>query len=81
MGRHKRTMASREYFLALTDANNAEGQTGKYWVEFSVPTTWLLDYLGTMFIEDVSTLLANYALDKDALLRAAIRDKVAKIGW
>lgn len=81
MGRHKRSHEPREYFLVLSDALNTAGQRGKYWIEYSVPTKWLLTHLNLMFIEDVSTMLANYTLDKDAILRAAIADGVAQIGW
>ena len=54
---------------------------GKRWVDFTVPTLWLMEYLGITRVDDISVRLANFTLDKEAILVAAIEAGVVSYGW
>ena len=70
-----------EFLTVFTDVGNFPGCTAKRWVDFTVPTGWLTKFLGVMTANDVSLLLARCAVDKEAVLIAAINDGVVSYGW
>ena len=70
-----------EFLTVFTDVGNFPGCNAKRWVDFTVPTGWLTKFLGVMTANDVSLLLARCAVDKEAVLIAAINDGVVSFGW
>ena len=85
MGRPKKTYCSVEYFTVYTDVCNPtqssfwptdSGYKGKHWVDFCVPTKWLLENLGLKRVMDISIRLAEFSLDKEQILIDAINDGV-----
>ena len=70
-----------EFLTVFTDVGNFPGCNAKRWVDFTVPTRWLTKFLGVSTANDVSLLLASCAVDKEAVLVAAIEDGVVSFGW
>lgn len=70
-----------EFLTVFTDVGNFPGCNAKRWVDFVVPTRWLTTFLGVKSANDVSLMLANCAVDKEAVLIAAINDGVVSYGW
>ena len=70
-----------EFLTVFTDVGNFPERNAKRWVDFTVPTGWLTKFLGVMTANDVSLLLARCAVDKEAVLIAAIEDGVVSFGW
>ena len=73
--------SSVEFLTVFTDVGNFPGCNAKRWVDFTVPTGWLTKFLRVMTANDVSLLLARCAVDKEAVLVAAINDGVVSYGW
>ena len=70
-----------EFLTVFTDVGNFPGCNAKRWVDFVVPTRWLVEFLGVKTAKDVSLMLANCSVDKEAVLIAAINDGVVSYGW
>lgn len=70
-----------EFLTVFTDVGNFPGRNAKRWVDFVVPTRWLVEFLGVKNANDVSLLLASCSVDKEAVLIAAINDGVVRYGW
>lgn len=70
-----------EFLTVFTDVGNFPGCNAKRWVDFVVPTRWLVEFLGVKTANDVSLLLASCSVDKEAVLIAAINDGVVSYGW
>ena len=70
-----------EFLTVFTDVGNFPGCNAKRWVDFVVPTRWLVEFLGVKTANDVSLMLANCSVDKEAVLIAAINDGVVSYGW
>lgn len=79
-----------EYLTVYTDVCNPTDSCfwpgdpkyiGKRWVDFTVPTRWLTEFLGVQTANDVSLMLASCSVDKEAVLIAAINDGVVSYGW
>ena len=81
MGRHKKEINPVEYLTVFTDVTDLSGKGRKYWVDFVVPTDWLLNFLGLRNPNDISYALASYSVDKERVLIAAIEDGVVEYGW
>ena len=73
--------SSVEFLTVFTDVGNFPGCNAKRWVDFTVPTGWLTKFLRVKNANDVSLLLARCAVDKEAVLVAAINDGVVSYGW
>lgn len=80
----------REYLTVFTDVLNPKYSSfwpgdpaylGKHWVDFTVPTRWLMENLGIKREMDISVKLANYELDKERVLLDAMHDGVVEFGW
>ena len=79
-----------EYLTVYTDvcnppyscfwAGDARYQ-GKRWVDFTVPTKWLMNNLGLTRVMDISLRLAEFSVDKEQILIDAINDGVVSYGW
>ena len=70
-----------EFLTVYTDIGNFPDCNRKRWVDFVVPTKWLIKFLGVKTENDVSLLLARCLVDKEAVLIAAITDGVVSYGW
>lgn len=70
-----------EFLTVFTDVGNFPGCNAKRWVDFTVPTRWLSQFLGVKNANDVSLMLASCSVDKEAVLIAAINDGVVSYGW
>ena len=70
-----------EFLTVFTDVGNFPGCNAKRWVDFVVPTKWLVELLGVKTANDVSLMLASCSVDKEAVLIAAINDGVVIYGW
>ena len=70
-----------EFLTVFTDVGNFPGSNAKRRVDFTVSTKWLTKFLGVRTANDVSLLLARCAVDKEAVLVAAINDGVVSYGW
>ena len=70
-----------EFLTVFTDVGNFPGCNAKRWVDFVVPTRWLIEFLGVKTANDVSLMLASCSVDKEAVLVAAINDGVVSYGW
>ena len=70
-----------EFLTVFTDVGNFPECNAKRWVDFTVPTGWLTKFLRVKNANDVSLLLARCAVDKEAVLVAAINDGVVSYGW
>lgn len=90
MAKHKRESYKVEYLTVYTDVCNPpnscfwaddSGYMGKHWVEFTVPTKWLMENLGLKRAMDISLRLAEFTVDKEQILIDAINDGVVSYGW
>ena len=79
-----------EYLTVFTDVCNLPGTSlrpedatyqGRRWVDFTVPTAWLIDNLGVKREMDISVKLALFEIDKERVLIDAINDGVVSYGW
>ena len=90
MAKHKRESYKVEYLTVYTDVCNPpsssfwptdSGYMGKHWVEFTVPTKWLMENLGLKRVMDISIRLAEFTVDREQILIDAINDGVVSYGW
>lgn len=90
MAKHKRESYTVEYLTVYTDVCNPpyscfwSGDArymGKRWVEFTVPTKWLMENLGLKRVMDISIRLAEFSVDKEQILIDAINAGVVRYGW
>ena len=90
MAKHKRESYTVEYLTVYTDVCNPpyscfwSGDAryqGKHWVDFTVPTKWLMEKLGVKRVMDISLRLAEFTVDKEQILIDAINDGVVSYGW
>ena len=79
-----------EFLTVYTDVCNppyscfwpdAARYMGKHWVDFTVPTKWLMENLGLKSVTDISLRLADFSVDKERVLIDAINDGVVNYGW
>ena len=90
MAKHKRESYKVEYLTVYTDVCNPPSSCfwpddprylGKHWIEFTVPTKWLMENLGLKRVMDISLRLAEFTVDKEQILIDAINDGVVSYGW
>lgn len=90
MAKHKRESYTVEYLTVYTDVCNPPHSCfwpddprylGKHWVDFTVPTKWLMENLGLKRVMDISIRLAEFSVDKEQILIDAINDGVVSYGW
>lgn len=90
MAKHKQEYDKVEYLTVYTDVLNPPDSCfwpddpkylGKHWVDFTVPTKWLMENLGLKREMDISVRLAEFSIDKEQLLIDAINDGVVRYGW
>lgn len=90
MAKSKRDFYTVEYLTVFTDVCNPpyscfwSGDArylGKRWVDFTVPTKWLMEFLGIKSATEISLRLERFELDKEKILIAAIEDGVVGYGW
>ena len=79
-----------EYLTVYTDVCNPPDSCfwpddpkylGKHWVDFTVPTKWLMENLGLKREMDISFRLAEFSVDKEQILIDAINDGVVGYDW
>ena len=90
MAKRKKEVDTVEYLTVYTDVCNPPQSSlwpddatylGKHWVDFTVPTKWLMENLGLKRAMDISIRLAEFSVDKEQLLIDAIHDGVVSYGW
>ena len=90
MAKHKRESYTVEYLTVYTDVCNPLNSCfwpddprylGKHWVDFTVPTKWLMENLGLKRVMDISIRLAEFSVNKEQILIDAINDGVVGYGW
>lgn len=90
MAKHKQEYDKVEYLTVYTDVCNPPDSCfwpddtkylGKHWVDFIVPTKWLMENLGLKREMDISFRLAEFSVDKEQILIDAINDCVVSYGW
>ena len=80
MAKHDRSLSkSREFLYVYTDLCNLP-HTPRHmqWIEFSVPTDWLMENMGITDLDEISRMLERFDVYKELVLRDAIQDGVVE---
>ena len=90
MAKRRKDSYDIEYLTVYTDVCNPpyscfwsqdSRYLGKRWVDFTVPTKWLMEHLGIKSATEISLQLERFEVDKERVLIAAIEDGVVSYGW
>ena len=90
MAKRKQDYSKVEYLTVYTDVLKRADSCfwpddpkylGKHWVDFTVPTKWLMENLGLKREMDISFRLAEFSVDKEQILIDAINDGVVGYDW